>query len=303
MLEYILIYIVILLLIPIFDVILKNMKNILTWRRTLSLLQTYYDLFKLFHKKNTSSQFTSVISLVAPLVILVVAFMFLFLIPVLNTVININIIVLFHILALSAFFLIIYALDNATYFGGLGASREAFTLAISEPIVALIILWFIIIWWWSFDIWSIHQTLLSNNLTNLQILSIFILGIMLFIVLLVENKRFPFDNPSTHLEVTMIHEAMLLETNATTLAIMEIWAKLFFFAFINLFLYFIWTNTYWLTNDIFLFGLYILKVLVMLFTIASVEVFITKMRLFKYQNIFGWLLIIWLVMFAFYFLN
>jgi len=63
--------------------------------------------------------------------------------------------------------------------------------------------------------------LLSNNLTNLQVLSIFILGIMLFVVLLVENKRFPFDNPSTHLELTMIHEAMLLETNATTLAIME----------------------------------------------------------------------------------
>jgi len=103
-------------------------------------LQTYYDLFKLFHKKNTKSQFTSVISLVSPLVIFVVALIFLFLIPVLNISININIIVLFHILALSAFFLMIYALDNATYFGGLGASREAFTLAISEPIVALIIL-------------------------------------------------------------------------------------------------------------------------------------------------------------------
>jgi len=301
--EYITIYLLILLLIPIFDIILKNIKNILTGRKPLSLMQGYYTLIKLFKKENTISKFTSAVSLVAPVIILVDSLIFLFLIPIVNSVVDINIIVLFHLLALAAFFLIIYGLDNATYFWGLGASREAFVLAISEPIVALILLGFFVIGWGAFDIKSIHQALLPNNLTTIQCLFVIVLGVMLFIVLLAENKRFPFDNPSTHLELTMIHEAMLLETTSTTLAIMEIASKVFLFAFINLFIYFIWTNTYWLTNSFELVGLYLLKVLVILCAIACIEVFITKMRLFKYQNVFGLLLIIWLVMFIFYFIN
>jgi len=302
MLTYIAFYIIILLLVPIFDVILKNIKNTLNGKKRLPLLQTYYNLIKLFKKDNSRSQFTSTISIIAPIIILTVSIIFLFLIPIVSKGININIIVLFHLLWLSSLFLIIYALDNATYFGWLWASREIFVLAISEPIVILIILWFSIISWGNFNIVEIHN-LLSNNINVITSLFIFFLWIALFVIILAENKRFPFDNPATHLELTMIHEAMLLETNWTTLAILEIASKITLIAFVNLFIYFIWTNSYWLTNNIFLFWLYLLKVLIILWCIALIEVFITKIRVFKYQNIFWFLLIILVIMSIFYFLN
>jgi formate hydrogenlyase subunit 4 len=64
-----------------------------------------------------------------------------------------------------------------------------------------------------------------------------ILGIIFYYIILAENKRFPFDNPATHLELTMIHEAMLLETNSKHLAIMEIASKIKLVTFLSLFIY------------------------------------------------------------------
>jgi len=302
MLSYIIFYIITLLLVPIFDVILKNIKNILNGRKTLSLFQTYYDLIKLFKKSNFKSEFTSFISFIAPLIILTVSLIFLFLIPIVNSSITISIIVIFHILWLSSVFLMIYWLDNATYFGGLWASREWFVLAIVEPVTLLLILGFIVISGWATDMASIHNFLISNS-SYLLSLFIGILAITLFAILLAENKRFPFDNPSTHLELTMIHEAMLLETSWPQLAIMEIASKITLIWFVNLIIFLIWTNSYWLTWDIYLFLLYILKVIIILGILWFFEVFITKMRIFKYQNVFWFLLILQVITIAFYLLN
>ncbi len=302
MLYYIIFYIIIILLIPIFDVILKNIKNILNWRKCLAIFQTYYDLIKLFKKENFKSEFSSFISFLAPIMILAISLTFLFFIPIINNSINVNIIVLFHILWLSAVFLIIYALDNATYFWWLWAAREAFVLAIVEPVTILFILWFVILSWWNFDLSSIQEVIKPNN----DIVFYFFLSILalnLFFIMLAENKRFPFDNPSTHLELTMIHEAMLLETNWSKLAIMEISSKINLIAFVNLFIFLIWSNSYWLDSNIVIFLLYILKVIILLFIIWIFEVFITKMRLFKYQNVFGFLLILELITISFYLLK
>ena len=122
-------------------------------------------------------------------------------------------------------------------------------------------------------------------------------------ILLAENKRFPFDNPSTHLELTMIHEAMLLETTWPKLAILEIASKINLIAFANLLIFFVWNNVYGLTNSFEIYGLYVFKVLVILAFVGMFEVFITKMRLFKYQNVFEFLLILELITISFYFLK
>jgi len=302
MLSYIIFYILVLILIPIFDVILKNIKNILNWRKTLSIFQTYYDLIKLFKKSNFKSEFTSFISFIAPIVILTVSLIFLFLIPVVNPDISVSIIVVFHILWLGSVFLMLYAFDNATYFGGLWAAREAFVLAIVEPVTLLLILGFVIISGWNTDMSSIANFLNSNS-SDLLNLFLGILAITLFAILLAENKRFPFDNPSTHLELTMIHEAMLLETTWPRLAIMEIASKITLIWFVNLMIFLIWTNNYWITENIFLFLLYIFKVIIILGILWFFEVFITKMRIFKYQNVFWFLLILQVITIAFYLLN
>lgn len=302
MLSYIIFYIITLALVPIFDVILKNIKNILNWRKTLSIFQTYYDLFKLFKKSNFKSEFTSFISFIAPIVILTVSLIFLFFIPIVDSSFSINIIVIFHILGLSSVFLMLYAFDNATYFGGLWAARESFVLAIVEPVTLLLILGFVVVSGWNIDMASIHNFLASNSS---YIISLFsgILAITLFAILLAENKRFPFDNPSTHLELTMIHEAMLLETTWPRLAIMEIASKITLIWFVNLIIFLIWTNTYWISGNIFLFLLYIAKVIIILGILWAFEVFITKMRIFKYQNVFWFLLVLQVIMIAFYLLN
>lgn len=299
MLIYIVVYLIVLLLIPLFDVFLKNIKNILNGRKTISLFQTYYDLFKLFKKENFKSQFTSSIRIISSIIILTCSLLFLFLIPIVNNSVDINIIVLFHILWLSSFFLMLYALDNATYFWWLWASREAFVLAIVEPVTILLLFIFVAISNWNFDISSIHNMLSNINSVYLLLFD-FILFITLFTILLAENKRFPFDNPSTHLELTMIHEAMLLETSWSKLAVLELASKINLIAFINLIIYLIWSNNYWFTWIWELFWLYIIKVLVLLGLIWIIEVFITKMRLFKYQNVFAMLLFLQLIFIIFY---
>ncbi len=299
---YLVFFIVILFLIPLFDVFLKNIKNILNGRKTLSCFQTYYDLIKLFKKSNFKSEFTSFVSFLAPLVMLMTSLTFLFLIPVVWEWLNINIIVLFHILGLGSVFLMLYALDNATYFGWLGAAREAFVLAIVEPVTILVILWFVVLAWWNMDLNSISSFLQTHSSIIVSFF-VFILAVNLFAILLAENKRFPFDNPSTHLELTMIHEAMLLETTWPKLAILEISSKINLIAFVNLLIFLVWNNTYWIINSFELFGLYILKVLTILTFVAFFETFITKMRLFKYQNVFGFLLILELITISFYLLK
>ena len=299
---YILFFVLTLFLIPIFDVFLKNIKNILNGRKTINCFQSYYDLAKLFKKANFKSEFTSFISFLAPLVILMISLTFLFLIPIVNIDVNINIIVLFHVLGLGSVFLMLYALDNATYFGGLWASREAFVLAIIEPVTILVILAFVVLAWWNMDLASI-SSFLHWNTSYIIDFFLFVLWVNLFAILLAENKRFPFDNPSTHLELTMIHEAMLLETTWPKLAILELASKINLIAFVNLLIFLVWNNTYGLTNSFELFGLYILKVLAILAFIGIFEVFITKMRLFKYQNVFGFLLILELITISFYFLK
>ena len=302
MLSYIIFYIITLLLIPIFDVILKNIKNILNGRKLLSIFQTYYDLIKLFKKDNFKSEFTSFISFIAPIIILAVSLIFLFFIPIVNSSITISIIVIFHILGLSSVFLMLYWLDNVTYFWWLWAAREAFVLAIVEPVTLLLILWFVIIAWWNTDMLSI-QNFINSNSSYLLALFLSILAITLFAILLAENKRFPFDNPSTHLELTMIHEAMLLETTWPQLAIMELASKITLIWFVNLIVFLIWTNWYWITNDIYLYLLYVWKVIIILGILWFFEVFITKMRIFKYQNVFWFLLILQVITIAFYLLN
>ena len=299
MLYFILNFIVILFLIPIFDVILKNFKNVLNWRRLLNLFQTYYDLIKLFKKENFKSEFTSFISFLSPIVILSSALLFLFFIPTINFSINTNIFVLFHILWLWSVFLILYALDNATYFWWLWWAREAFVLAIVEPVTILLILWFIVVSWWNMDLISISKFISSNSWALFDFF-LCLMAINLFAILLAENKRFPFDNPSTHLELTMIHEAMLLETTWPRLAILEISSKIILIGFVNLIIFLLWNNNYWISWNFWLFLLFLLKIIVILWFIWLFETLITKMRLFKYQNVFGFLLIFQVIIITFY---
>jgi len=300
---YIIIFLVNLLFIPLLWWILKKIEAVLFGKKWPNILQQYYDLLKLLKKQDFKSEFTSFISFLAPIVILTVSIIFLFFSPIINTSISINIIVLFHLLWLWSFFLILYWMDNSTYFGWLWASREAFVLAIMEPIFLLLLAGVVVISNGSLDTSSIYAIFSKLWSSIGWILIMILFALVFFAIFLAENKRFPFDNPSTHLELTMIHEAMLLESSWKTLFILELASKIIMFAFINLFIYLFLPFTFGIENIFLLFLLWFIKVLVVLFFIWLFEVLITKMRLFKYQNVFLFLLVLLFVSFIFYFIN
>lgn len=303
--KYIAIQLLALALVPLFDSVIKNTKAFFNWRRWPALLQTYYDFYKLFTKKGQFiSKFTSYLTVLAIFVIFAVSLFLFFFIPVGgNTpVFDLSFFVFFYLWALATFFMIAYAMDNATYFGWLGAEREFFVMALVEPILILLIATLAFLFGTT-DIAAIHTAILNHNFSFLMGFILVILAIIAFYVLLAENKRFPFDNPATHLELTMIHEAMLLETNAKHLAIMEIASKIKLVTFFSLFIYIFLPFTFGITSLVWLFVLWFVKTLILCFILGAWEIFIVKVRIFKYQNIFIFLFLLNIFLLIFYILK
>lgn len=304
-LKYILLQLVALALVPLFDSIIKNTKAFFNGRKWPALMQTYYDFYKLFTKEGQFvSKFTSYLSILAIFVIFAVSLFLFFFIPVWgnNAIFDLSFFVFFYLWALATFFMITYAMDNATYFGWLWAEREFFVMALVEPILILVIATLAFLFGTT-DVTNIHTQILSLNFPFIVGFIVVILAIIAFYVMLAENKRFPFDNPATHLELTMIHEAMLLETNAKHLAFMEIASKIKLVTFFSLFIYIFFPFTFGITSVVGLFVLWFFKALILSFIIWAWEIFIVKIRIFKYQNVFIFLFLLNIFLLIFYILK
>jgi formate hydrogenlyase subunit 4 len=130
-----------------------------------------------------------------------------------------DVLALAGLLALGRFFLALGGLDPGSAFGGMGSSREMTIAAVAEPAMMLAI-FTVAIGAGSTDISHIVQAAQSPTWKILNPTHIMAFA-ALFIVLLAETGRIPVDNPATHLELTMIHEAMLLEYSGRHLALME----------------------------------------------------------------------------------
>lgn len=185
----------------------------------------YYDLRKLFGKEVVVSNNASWIFRFTPYLVFSSTLAVTFLIPLVAAPLPFDqigdLLLVVYLLLLGTFFLALAGLDPGTAFGGMGASREMTIAAIAEPTIAL----------------SIFGLALGAGSTNLgrivaqtlahpgaAISPGHLLGFAaLFIVMLAETGRLPVDNPSTHLELTMIHEAMTLEYSGRYLALIE-WA-------------------------------------------------------------------------------
>lgn len=287
------------LLVPFFDGIIRKTKAILTWRKWPSLLQTYYDLIKLFQKENFLSQFTSSFSKIAPIIIFLISVIFFFLVPIAFAEISINIFVVMFIFAIGSFFLALYGLDNTTYFWGLGASREVFIILLVEPLLllSLAVLGYST---GSRDIESMHVLIMSKYFTSAFLIQIVLFWIILRYIILAENKRYPFDNPTTHLELTMIHEAMLLETSWPTLWIIEFAAKINLIGFMSLFIFLVIPFDFGITNIAILWILRFIKVAIMCIVLGFWETYVTKLRIFRYPVILMSLLAIQILFIIFY---
>src|SRR6266545_1503848 len=220
---------------------IRWVKARLQGRRGAPPWQPYYDLRKLFGKEVIVSKNASWLFRFAPYLIFATTVAVTLLVPLIAAPLPFDaigdLLAVVYLLLLGTFFLALAGLDPGTPFGGMGASREMTVAAIAEPTIAL----------------AIFGVALGAGSTNLGRIVIQTLAdpaaairpghilafAALFIVTLAETGRLPIDNPATHLELTMIHEAMILEYSGRYLALIE-WAAalklLIFFALLaNLF--------------------------------------------------------------------
>ena len=203
---------------------IRKVKARLQNRRGPSPLQPYRDLYKLLGKEARVAHTSSILFSAAPYIVFVATWLAAATVPLvavnLPTAAIADIIVLVGLLALARFFLALAGMDVGTAFGGMGASREMLVSALAEPAM-LMAVFTLTMTAHSTNLSSVIDYQLANGLV-LRPSYLFALG-GLILVAIAETGRIPVDNPATHLELTMIHEAMILEYSGRHLALME-WA-------------------------------------------------------------------------------
>ena len=208
---------------PLLTGCIKNWKAKLQNRRGPPMWQPYLDLAKFLRKEMVISEHASWIFRFMPYVLFLSTLLAGLMVPLISASAPLSlfggILALVGLLALGRFFLALGGLDPASAFGGMGSSREMTIAAIAEPALMLAVFTVAI---------GAGSTNLSEMLHAAQGPTWKLLNpahvlafAALFIVLLAETGRIPVDNPATHLELTMIHEAMLLEYSGRYLALIE----------------------------------------------------------------------------------
>jgi formate hydrogenlyase subunit 4 len=207
------------------------------------ILQPYRLLHKLFNKDSVVATHASPVFRSAPYVVFGCMILVCAIVPTLSTDLPLaraaDAIALVGLFALARVFISLAAVDVGTAFGGLGARREMLIGFLAEPALLMVLFTAALISS-STSLSIIVATLASRELAILP--SLAFAGVAFTIVSLAENARVPVDNPATHLELTMVHEALILEYSGRHLALVE-WAahlKLFAYSCIGLALFFPW---------------------------------------------------------------
>lgn len=262
-------------------------------RRGASIFQPYYNLVKLLRKDAVVSETSSWIFRATPYVTFISILIISLLVPVLSAQVPLNftgdIILIIYLFALARFFLVLASLDTGSAFGGMGGSREMMVSSMAEP--AMILSFFTVALTVNSTNLSNITNLLHNNSVLLLNPSLFLAFAAMTIVLIAEAGRIPVDNPFTHLELTMIHEGMMLEFSGRYLALVE-WAssmKLLLLLTILVNIFFPWGIAGGLTFSglIIAFALYVVKIGFFAFLIVIVEMSFAKLRIFRIPNLLG----------------
>lgn len=209
-----------LLLLPLlFAGILNKTKAFWTGRRGASVFQPFSQFLKLLRKGEVVSPVTSWVFILFPWLCLAATLFAGFLLPLVNHQALFSFegsfILFVYLLALGKFFAVLGAMDTGSSFEGMGAAREAFFTSIPEPAFFIILA----------SLSVFQKTPSFENIFNLSplesqlsfLITLLILFVF-FVILLVESSRIPIDDPNTHLELTMIHEVMILDNSGPSLA-------------------------------------------------------------------------------------
>lgn len=277
---------------PLFIGWVKMLKCWSQGRTSASLLQPYRDLSKLFSKDVVLAENASWIFRFTPYLVFGTAIIVGGIVPMLSVNLPLSasadVIVLVGLFAISRFFTALAGMDVGTAFGGMGSSREMMVASLAEPAMLM----------------AIFTVSLANKSTSLSHIaevmyssqsvlkpSLAFAFIAFILITLAETGRIPVDNPATHLELTMLHEAMILEYSGRHLALIE-WAgmmKLFLFMALGSALFFPWGIAR--SDSIFqvlMAGVFLLlKVGISGVALVLIETGLAKMRLFRLTEFLG----------------
>ena len=217
----------VLALAPLLTGLVRKVKARLLRRRGPSLIQPYRDLLRLIRKEAVVAENASWLFRAAPYAIFASTWVAAALVPTFASGLlfswSADVIVIVALLGSARFFLTLAGMDVGTSFGGIGSSREVMIASLAEPAMLMVVFTLSLL---------AHSTQLSTITEALDFsrvglrVSLAMALIALILVALAENARIPVDNPATHLELTMVHEAMVLEYSGRHLAMIEIGASL-----------------------------------------------------------------------------
>lgn len=263
---------------PLISGIIRKIKNNLRMRKGPGIFQPYYNLFKLFYKEELISKNVSWIFHAAPFIVLSSTVAVLLLVPVIVPEWSLNFmgdfLLIIFLLGLGRFFLALSGLDTGSAFGGMGSSREMFISSFVEPIMLIAV--------FAVAVKSGYTNMSSISAIKMVYLSSVVAAVALLFVTIAETSRLPVDNQETHLELTMIHEAMVLEYSGRSLAIIELASHIKQIVFFTI-----------MANILFPLGMlpdispvmsiviYLLKIIGICVIISVIEISIAKLRLFR----------------------
>jgi formate hydrogenlyase subunit 4 len=225
----------VLLLAPLLTGFVRKAKARLQRRRGPPLIQPYRDLIRLMRKDVVLAESASWLFRVVPYLIFGGTWVAASLVPTFKTGLlfswSADLIAIVALLGSARFFLALAGLDVGTSFGGIGSSREVMIASLAEPAMIMIVFTLALI------AGSTQLATMAAYMNSPEVGLRISLGLVLFaliIVAIAENARIPVDNPATHLELTMVHEAMVLEYSGRHLALIELSASLKLLVYMSL---------------------------------------------------------------------
>ncbi len=257
------------------------------------LIQPYRDLWKLMHKEAVLAHNASWLYRVAPYTVFAVTWVAAALVPTYSTGLifswSADLIALVALLGTGRFALALAGMDVGTAFGGIGSSREMMIASLAEPAMLLVVFTVALIAGTT-QLSSIAATFTEASVGLRVSLGLALLAFVF--VAIAENARIPIDNPATHLELTMVHEAMVLEYSGRHLAMIEAAAALklvLYFSLIVCLFFPFGMATADKTASALVIGVaaYLGKILALAILLPIGETAVAKMRVFRYPVFLG----------------
>jgi formate hydrogenlyase subunit 4 len=225
----------VLLLSPLFTGFVRKVKARLLRRQGPPLLQPYRDLIRLMRKEVVLAESASWLFRVIPYIVFAGTWVAASLVPTFRSGLlfswSADLIALIALLGSARFFLALAGLDVGTSFGGIGSSREVMIASLAEP--AMLMIMFTLALIAGSTQLSIMAAYMVSGEVGLRV-SLGLALLALIMVAIAENARIPIDNPATHLELTMVHEAMVLEYSGRHLALIDLASELKLLLYVSL---------------------------------------------------------------------